>query len=254
MSHPDNGLSQIHQAQSGFIKKMLATILVGFCLFYTAPAGAAVSKSNRTDIITYAVSGQANTANSLPVLCFSMTTGIIVAVVFLVINILVNRGGEILENLIKFVDHMNKKKHVLKKKVPAALNKLKKLRVVKTLTDEQIPHVKEQIEEISRLINRHRDTIYHLRDAAVICAGRSGLTAGLVQYEKEYARQLDMINAAIPRLIAEADRISAVDQEYKQQIHDWILAMRKSLEDCDPKYFEQMVRNSNTHSEKPSIG
>ncbi len=182
-----------------------------------------------------------------------MNTGMVIAIVFLGIIILLNRRGEISEHLMEFIDHMNEKKHVLKKHVPTAITKLKKLRVVKTLTNEQIPQVKKQIEEISRLINRHRDTIYQLRDAAVICVGRSGLTAGRVQYEKGYAKQLNMINAAIPRLIAEADRISAFDEEYKQRVHNWILAMRKSLEDYDPKYFERMAREDNAHSQNPSL-
>ena len=62
------------------------------------------------------------------------------------------------------------------------------LRVVNVLTQEQIPKVKKQIKEISMLINRHREIIHQLRNAALICAGRTGMTAGHVYYEKEYAR------------------------------------------------------------------
>ena len=36
-----------------------------------------------------------------------------------------------------------------------------------------------------------------------------------------------MINAAIPRLIAEADRISAVDEDYKHKIHHWVSGHQK---------------------------
>ena len=97
------------------------------------------------------------------------------------------------------------------------------------------------------------ETIHRHRDAAVTLAHNSGLTTGRSQYEKEYAKQVDMINAAVPRLITEADRISAFDEEYKQQIHDWILVMRKSLEDCDPTKFEQMTRAGGPRSERPSI-
>ncbi|MFC1653039.1 hypothetical protein ACFL3F_04900 [Planctomycetota bacterium] len=253
MSHTDNGLPQIHQAQFGFMKEMLATILVGFCLFYATPAGAAISKSNRPDVNTNTVSDQTNTSNNLSVLCFSMTTGMIVAVVFIGILILINRGGAIIEKLSDFIEYMNKRKHIHRNRVPAVIAKRRKTRVVKTLTDEQIPQVKKQIEEICILINRHIETIRQLRDAAVTRARSSGVTTGRMQYKKKYARQLNMINAAVPRLITEADRISAVDEEYKQQIHDWILAMRKSLEDCDPKHIEQMVRVDNAHSQKPSI-
>lgn len=103
------------------------------------------------------------------------------------------------------------------------------------------------------LINRHRDLIHQLRNAAVTRASRSGLTAGRVQYEKGYARQLNMINVAIPRLIAEADRVSAVDQVYKQKIHDWVLDVRKSLEDYDPKHFQQMAKEGKASRQKPSI-
>ena len=184
----------------------------------------------------------------------AMNTGMIIAVVFLGIIILLNRGGEIKEHLMEFIDRMNERKHVSKKYVPTRIKKLKKRQVVKTLTEGQIPQVKKQIKEISILINRHRDTIHQLRNAAVTCACRSGLTAGRVQYEKEYARQLNMINVAIPRLIAEADRISAVDEDYKQRIHNWVLAIKKSLENYDPKHFERMAREGKAHCQKPSIG
>jgi hypothetical protein len=40
--YTDNGLPQIHKAQSGFIKEMLAAALLGFCLFYPVTAGAAI--------------------------------------------------------------------------------------------------------------------------------------------------------------------------------------------------------------------
>lgn len=182
-----------------------------------------------------------------------MATGLIIAIVFLGVIILINRGGEIAVHLMEWIDYMNERKHVRRKHRPTRATKLKTMRVVNALTEGQIPQVKKQIKEISILINRHREIIHQLRNAAVICAGRSGLIAGRVYYEKEYARQLHMINAAIPRLITEADRISAVDEHYKQKIHHWILAVRKSLEDYDPKYFEQLTREGKANSEKSAI-
>ena len=185
------------------------------------------------------------------ILGFSMTTGIIVAVVFLGIIIFINRGQAIIERLIDLVEYMNERKHGLRKHGPDAITKLRKSRVVKTLTDEQIPQVKEQIEEIFSLINRHVATIHQHREAAVTHARSSGLTVSRTHYEQEYAKQVDMINAAVPKLITEADRISAVDADYKQHVHDWILAMRKSLEDCDPKHFEKMARTGSEHNSPP---
>ena len=182
----------------------------------------------------------------LPVLGLSMTKGMIIAVVLLGIIVLLNRGGTIKEKLAYFIDHMNERKHVLRKHGPAIKAKLQKLIVVKPLTDEQIPQVKKQIKEISALIHRHVQTIHRQREAAVGIVRSSSLTAGRIQYEKEYARQVNMINSAVPKLITETDRIAAIDGEYKQQVHDWILAMRKSLEDYDPKYFEQIATAGNT--------
>jgi uncharacterized coiled-coil DUF342 family protein len=182
-----------------------------------------------------------------------MKTGMMVAVVFIGIIVLINRGGAIIEKLSDLIEYMNKRKPVRRNRVPAVITKLRKLRVVKTLTDEQIPQVKKHIEGISTLINRHVETIHHHRDTAVALAHSSDLTAGRTQYEKEYAKQVDMINAAVPQLITEADRISAFDEEYKQQIHDWILVMRKSLEDCDPAKFEQMTMAGSSRSQRPSI-
>jgi hypothetical protein len=202
----------------------------------------------RTHIGAYAISDAISASNAPSVLCFSMTTGLILAGFFLGFVVLMNWGGGVLEGLKQMIERINKKKQVLRKRVSAVKTKLKKPRVVKTLTDEQIPKVKKQIEEISTLINRHMDTVHQQRDAAVALAHSSGLTAGLAQYEKEYARQVDMINAAVPRLITEADRISAVDEVYKQQIHDWVLALRESLESCNPKHFEQMARVGNGES------
>ena len=186
-----------------------------------------------------------------PVLGFGMTTGMIVAAVFLVIIILISRGQAIIDRLVDLVEYMNERKHVVRKRGPAAIKKLIKLRVVKTLTDEQVPQVKKQIEEISSLIDRHVETIHQHRDAAVTRARRSGLAASRMPYEKEYAKQMDMINAAVPKLITEADRISAFDAEYKQQVHDWILAVRTSLEECDPNNFDKMVRTGSEHSKNP---
>ncbi len=183
-----------------------------------------------------------------------MTTGMIIAVVFLGFIILINRGGEIAVYLMEFIDYMNERKHVHRKHLPTRAAKLTKRRVVETLTEEQIPQVKKQIKEISILINRHRYAIHQHRYAAIACVCRSGLTAGSIQYEKEYTRQLNMINAAISRLIAVTDRISSLDDVYKQRIHHWVLAVRKSLEDYDPKYFEQKVAEGKAYRQTPSIG
>ena len=182
-----------------------------------------------------------------------MQTGMIVAGIFIVVLILVKRGYAILETLSDFVECLNKRKPIRRKRVPTVMKRLRKLRVVKALTDEQVPQVKKHIREMSALINRHMETIHQHREAAVALAHSLGLTAGRMQYEMKYAKQMNMINAAVAQLITEADRISAFDEEYKQQVHDWILAMRKSLEDSDPIKFDQMTRADSPFSQRPLI-